>query len=40
MKNFENLMSLSVASLKQLTEILGIENGTRLYSFLNVELKK
>ena len=39
MKNFENLKELSTASLKQLIDVLGNENGTKLHSFIARELK-
>jgi ERCC4-type nuclease len=39
MKNFENLKDLSTATLKSLTNVLGTENGTKLFSFFTKELK-
>lgn len=38
MKHFQNLKELSTATLKQLTDVLGIENGTKLHLFLTRDL--
>ena len=39
MNKYQNLKELSVSSLKQITEILGLENGTKLYSFFQTKLE-
>jgi ERCC4-type nuclease len=39
MKNYENLKDLSTATLISLSDVLGTENGTKLFSFFTKELK-
>lgn len=39
MRSFENLKELALASLKQLVDVLGQENGNKLHTFFSKELK-
>lgn len=39
MRSVKNLKELASMTLPQLTEIIGIENGTKLYNYFDTELK-
>ncbi len=39
MRNVKNLKGLTNMSLTELTTLMGVENGTKLYKFLVEELK-